>query len=259
MASDNRPIWAGITPWQPLTEVPARQGHEHMVEPDSVVTSSRQVQDPPPASAKAGPLQAGLSDTLTRILFDLMVYLFSSTSVRIKRLNISVRVFEKAKLEGCEKGFIFESAAGATTYLIPLPKAFEALGFPCPYDRNHIEHSYYRELHRFLLTKDPANKSVHTEFRVGDSGSTGDIVTIGQDGTRRAYEITLSTGNVLSNATKYSKTDYVQIVFLCRDYELREAVKACCREGGLDPDRLAKLDYWQFSGLLRRQRKLSLY
>jgi hypothetical protein len=143
--------------------------------------------------------------------------------------------------------------------LFPLPKAFEALGFPCPYDLNHIEHSYYRELHRFLMAKDPANKSIHTEFTVGDSGSTGDIVTVGHDGTRRAYEVTLSTGNVLSNATKYINTDFATITFLCRDYRLREAVKACCREGGLDPELLAKLEFLQFSSLLARQRKLSLY
>jgi hypothetical protein len=68
-----------------------------------------------------------------------------------------------------------------------------------------------------------------------------------------------STGNVLPNAAKDAKTDFVQIVFLCRDYRLREAVKACCREGGLDPELLAKLAFMQFSSLLARQRKLSLY
>ena len=259
MLDPTKPIWEGVTPWHPLTELPVRKQAAKTVEHNSVVAQPPSAQDPAAAIHAVNPLLTGLSAVLTKVLFDIMVYLYSSVSVRIKRLGVSARAFESAKIEGCEKGFIFESSAGATTYLIPLQKAFEALGFPCPYDLNQIEHSYYRELHKMLMAKDPSIKSVHTEFRIGDSGSTGDLVTVSHDGTRRAYEVTLSTGNVLSNATKYAKTDYAQVVFLCRDYRLREAVKACCREGGLDPDLLAKLDYWQFSTLLRRQRKLSLY
>jgi hypothetical protein len=259
MTEANEPIWAGVTPWQPLTEIRARGEHEHPVKARTVVGSSRQTQDPPAASHTANPLLTGLPAVLMKILYDLMVYPYSSVTVRIKRLGMSARCFEQAKIEGCERGFILESAAGATTYLIPTPKTFEALRFPCSYDLNYIEHSYYRGLTEFLTAKDPANRSVHTEFKIGNSGATADVVTIGHDGLRRAYEVTLSTSNVLSNAAKYAETDFVQIVFLCRDYRLREAVKACCREGGLDSDLLAKLDYWQFSALLRRQRKLSLY
>jgi hypothetical protein len=259
MTDPRKPIWASVTPWRPLTEIPVPKRHEHPVKAGPVAGSSRQAHDPPQASRAANPLLAGLSAVLIKLLYDLMVYSYSSLSVRIKRLG-SARAVENAKLEGCEKGFILESAAGATTYLIPLPKAFEALGFPCPYKRDvSPEHTYFVGWGQFLLKQDPANKSAHTELKVGDSNCTSDIVTVRHDGTRTAWEVTLSTTNVLSNAGKYAKTDFARIVFLCRDYRLREAVKACCREGGLAPNLLAQLDYWQFSTLLRRQRKLSLY
>jgi hypothetical protein len=131
---------------------------------------------------------------------------------------------------------------------------------PCPYKRDvSVEHSYYVQWTRFLLGKDPAYKSVLTEVKCGSSSSTSDVVAIAHNGTRTAFEVTLNTTNCLANASKYENTDFVKIVFLCRDYKLREAVKACCREGGLNPDLLARLDYMQFSTLLRRQRKLSLY
>jgi hypothetical protein len=256
----NSPIWTGVKPWHPLTEIPGPERHEQAAEAGPVVGSSRRTQNPPQAGPAANPLLAGVSAILIKVLYDTLTYLYSSVSARIKRLGISARAFEQAKLEGCEKRLIFESAAGATAYLIPFPETFAAFDFPCPYDdAAQCEHSFYVRLHEFLLKKDPANRSVSTEFKRGSSGRTGDIVTLGHDGTRRAYEITLSTGNVLSNATKYRNTDFVKIVFLCRDYRLREAVKACCREGGLDPELLAKLEFMQFSALLNRQRKLSLY
>jgi hypothetical protein len=245
--------------WHPLTEFP-----RHTTEKATAKTTV----ESPQACQKVAtyeddptlPKLNGLSAVLTKLLYDILVYLYSSVSVRIKRLGISARAFEKAKLDGCEKNLIFESAAGATIYLIPKPKTFEIFGFPCPYKRDvSTEHSYYVGWGHFLFQKDAAIKSVHSELKIGASNCTSDIVAVAHDGTRCAYEVTLSTINVLSNAAKYINTDFVRIVFLCRDYKLREAVRACCREGGLDTDLLAKLDYIQFSTLLRRQRKMSLY
>jgi hypothetical protein len=256
---DNNTAHFQLEAWHPLTEArpptpvsaPAKVPRDDLPRDQTVA---------PGSSNLTHPHVLGASPALIRILFDILVYLYSSVSVRIKRLGISARAFEQAKVEGCEKKLIFESAAGGTTYLIPFPETFVAFGFPCSYeDVAHIEHSFYVGLNEFLLKKDPANRSVSTESKRGTSGCTGDIVTVRHDGTRRAYEVTLSTGNVLSNATKYVNTDFVQIVFLCRDYRLREAVKACCHEGGLDPELLAKLEFIQFSTLLTQQRKLSLY
>ena len=246
-----------IRKFQPLTEIPER--HEvRSTPPMSPVTIDGNNKDT--VHQIRHPLLAGASPTLMKLLWDILVYPFSSVSVRIKRLGISARSFEGAKHEGCEKGLFFESSAGATTYLIPNPIAFEAFGMPCPYKRDvSVEHSYYVQWSRFLLSKDPTYKSVLTEVKCGSSSSTSDVITVAHDGTRTAFEVTLNTTNILANASKYDNTDFARIVFLCRDYKLREAVKACCREGGLNPDLLAKLEYMQFSTLLRRQRKLSLY
>jgi hypothetical protein len=258
MINNNNNIWANIKDWRPLTELPERD--KPVVTENSVVDNDGTVVAADRVNQMLPPTLQGLSTVLIKLLWDILVYLYSSVSVRIKRLGVSVRSYEPAKLEGLEKGFFIESAAGQTIYLIPTTKAFEAFGMPCPFRQGDLlEHSFYVCWATFLLEKNPRYKSAQTEVKRGDSGSTSDVVTIAHDGTREAYEITLNTTNILANAAKYGNTDFVRIVFLCRNYKLREAVKACCREGGLNPDLLAKLDYMQFSQLLQRQRKLNRY
>jgi len=242
--------------WHPLTEPPTPRPVA-----TATVAKTAAPREPMP-SVETQPVTlghpTGLNPDLTKVLLDTLVYPYDGIRVRIQRLNMSVRAFEKAKLEGCEKGLILESAAGRTVHVVPLPKTFEAFGFPCPYKRDvSTEHSFYEGWGQYLLQQDPANKKVHTEWRLGTSGSTADIVTVGHDGLHRAYEVTLSVGNCLSNAAKYTHTDFVQIIFLCRDHKAREAAKACCREGGLDPRLWMKLDFMQFSALVRRQEERS--
>jgi len=257
MSEHAKKLWEGLIKWHPLTEIPATYKVSASSKPDPTVAKPTDKSD---IVQPMHPSLDGISPVLIKLIWDILVYLFSSVSVRIKRLSISARAFEDSKLYGLEKGFFIESFAGRTLYLIPTRKAFEAFNMPCPYKRDiSLEHSYYVLWTNFMLDKDPRFKSVQTEVKRGVSGSTSDVITVAHDGVRRAWEVTLSTTNVLANASKYVGTDFVQVIFLCRDYKLREAVKACCREGGLDPELLAKLDYMQFSSLLRRQRKLSLY
>jgi hypothetical protein len=242
--------------WHPLTEppVPAQGTRQNL----PTAPQTNQSVTPAPAHAHTHAPFVGASPVLTKLLYDVLVYPYNSVRARIQRLNISTRAFENAKREGLEKGFILESAAGATTYVIPLVRTFATFEFPCPYKRNvSPEHSYFVGLGQHLLRQDPANKTVHTELKVGDSNCTADLVAVAHDGARRAYEVTLSTTNILSNAAKYDRTDFAQIVFLCRDYKLREAVRACCREGGLDAGLLARLEFMQFSTLISHQRKVS--
>jgi len=247
-----------IKPWHPLTEIPERS--ESNSAKSTTIVKARADTDKSAIDQPLHPSLHRVSSVLKKLLWDILVYQYSSVSVRIRRLGVSCSAFENAKHEGCEKGFIIESSNGQTTYLIPTEKTFEVFGMPCPYKRNvSIDHSFRVGLGCFLLDKDPRYKSVQPEVKLGSSGSTSDIVTIAHDGTREAWEVTLSTTNILSNATKYENTAFAKIVFLCRDYKLKEAVKACCRESGLNPDLLARLEYTHFSALLRRQRKLSLY
>jgi hypothetical protein len=258
MINDNNNIWANIKVWRPLTELPERD--KPVVRENSVVNNAGTVDAADRVNQMLPPALQGLNAVLIKLLWDILVYLYCTVSVRINRLGISGRAYLRAKVEGCEKKLIFESAAGQVIYLIPYPVTFEAFNIPCPYDnKDHIEHSYYVGCVGFLLGKDTRYKSVHLGLKRGDSGGSSDIVTAAHDGAREAWEVTLSTTNILANASKYTNTDFVKIIFLCRDYKLKEAVKACCREGGLSPDLLAKLEYMHFSQLLQRQRRLSLY
>jgi len=247
-----------VKKWHLLTERPGRDSANS--DKNCPVSKAIPTGGKSPCDQAIHPCLEGASAVLMKLLWDILVYLYSSVSIRIRRLGISARAFEKAKIEGCEKEFFIESSAGQTIYLVPTRKTFETFNMPYPYKRDvSLEHSYYLLWGCFILEKDPRYKSVQPEVKRGDSGSTSDIVTVAHDGTRETWEVTLSTTNVLANASKYDNTNFARIVFLCRDYKLKEAVKACCREGGLNPDLLAKLEYMQFSTLLRRQRKLSLY
>ena len=258
MINNNNNIWASIKDWHPLTELP--QHNKLAVTEKNVTDNTGSTIATAGANQAASPALQGLNPVLVKLLWDIVCYLYCTVSVRIKRLGISGRAYVRAKVEGYENKLIFESTAGQVIYLIPYPVTFEAFNMPCPYDnKDHIEHSYYVGCGCFLLSKNPRFKSVHPGLKRGNSGAASDIVSVAHDGTREAWEVTLSTTNILANASKYENTDFARIIFLCRNYKLREAVKACCREGGLNPDLLAKLDYMHFSQLLRQQRKLSTY
>ena len=202
----------------------------------------------------------GLRAMTIKLIIEVLTFMFCSIRVHIKRLSISVREFEVAKNEACQAGYVLESAAGKTKHLIPTLKAFADFDFDCPYaSTEFIEHSYYIGNTCFLLQKDPQLKSVRPEVPIGTSGSTCDVVTITKSGIMAAYEITLSTGNLMANAAKYKNTAFASIVFLCRDDRIRQAVKASLRESGLPAELLARFEYTHFSALVKRQRKLSLY
>jgi len=243
--------------WHSLSEIPERP------ETPSAQTAGNTKNDTnniAVAHEERHPLLSGVSDVLIKLLWDILVYPYSSVSVRIKRLGISARVYEQATFEGCEKGFIFKSAAGLTIYLIPENKPFLAFNMTDPFDSGDLrEHSFYEHWCAFLNKKDPIYRAVQIKAKIGHSGAAADGTTTRHDGTHEAWEITLNTTNILANACKYKNTDFSKIIFLCRNYKLREAVKACCREGGLDPNLLAKIEYMHFSQLLQRQRKMSLY
>lgn len=242
----------GCEPWHNLADIPAQ--------PAKVVvthSSSNNQTEPADIKSAANLALAGVSVNTRKLVWDCVCYPYHSISSRIKRLSISGRAFENAKHEGCEKGLLIESSAGQTVYLIPTEKTFQVYGEFSPYKRNvSTEHAFYVGLGVWLLAKDPQNKSVRPEVPIGKSGASSDIVMVAHNGTLNGWEVTLSTTNLLSNATKYANTSFAKIFFLCRNWKLQEAVKAFFRESGLDPELLAKLEFTHFSALLHRQRKL---
>jgi hypothetical protein len=122
-----------------------------------------------------------------------------------------------------------------------------------------VEHAFYVGALCFLLKQSSHFRSVLPEAKIGSTSATADAITVGHNGERQAWEVTLSTTNLLSQAAKFRATDIVKITFVCRHYKLSDAVKACCREGGLDLDLLGRLDYTHWSALLRQQRNLYRY
>jgi hypothetical protein len=251
-----------IRKWHPLTELPQTDsgGTDGCAAAGNIGIIGKVIGE----TAMPSPAIDGLNPNLIKLLWDMLVFPYSTITVRIRRGAVtSARAFEQAKHEGIERGLIIESAAGAAVYLIPTVAAYKLFNMPCPFDERNvsIQHSYYRGLAAFLLGKDPANKSVHQEMKLGQKGHTIDVLTVDHNSARTAYEVTLSTNNVLSNIQKYQaiSDSIARIVLVCRDYRLKEACKSLCRESGLNPDLLAKLDYMHFSQLLQRQRKLSLY
>jgi len=189
---------------------------------------------------------------LMLIILDLIAYFFDQIKTRIERLGCSVRAFEEAKREGVEKKLFIESYAGKLLNLISTKKAFELLQRKCPYERSvSIEHSYYVLWNQHYLNRIPRYRKVVCEYPLGKFKASSDNVAFTHDGQREAFEVTLSTSNILANAVKYSDTDFSRIVFVCRHYQLKEAVKACCREGSLSDDLLQRLDYMQLSSLVR--------
>ncbi len=250
MVDVNEPIWAHVKRWHPLTEIPERVRSESPGKSVDVAESRK-------APASIHPPLADISPGSMKLVFDGITYLHSDVSTRIKRLNMSARLFEIAKREALEHGYLLESSAGQTLYLIPTKKAYAAFYMEDPYERAaSIEHAFYVNGLCYLLKQDPRLRSVVVEAKIGHALATADAMTTAHDGVRQAWELTLSTGNVLANAAKYIATDVARITFVCRDYKLSQAVKACCREGGLDPDVLSKLDYMHWGLLLRRQRNL---
>lgn len=111
----------------------------------------------------------------------------------------------------------------------------------------------------FLLQKDPRYKTVKAEVPIGVKGATADAVATAYDGTIHAWELTISSSNIISNAMKYQNTAFASITFLCRDFQLQEAVKSFLLNSQIDSDVLSKINCMHIGALLMRQRKLSAY
>ena len=246
----------GIEPWRHLTDFPRVS-----VSPPAVQAEDQVTPIEPPSSAPAD--HAGITHEtpdVQKVVYDCVCRPFDTVSARIKRLGISGRAFEQAKRAAVSAGWIIESLAGQTLYLIATEKAFGAFGMPCPYAgrRVSLQHSFYGSLTEFLLRENSRYRSVQCEVPVGNHGATSDVLAITRDGLLEAWEICLTTSHVLANITKYEKTTH-RIVLLARSYELSMAIKGLVKGAGLDPDLIARVEHLHVSQLLRRSRKLSQY
>jgi len=184
-------------------------------------------------------------------VWDCLNYPFDKSDDRTTRLNISVREYEVAKNEAVQQGFITESQSGKRKYLIPTPKAYQEFHQQCPYERaTSIEHAFYVLLTAHILKQKPTIVSVRTEVPLGTSGSTIDATSTDKSGKMTAYEVTLNTSNLLSNAAKLQDTAYEKIVWVCRDVAAAKSVKAYFNKTtSLPKEFISKFEYTSFGKL----------
>lgn len=248
-----RLIYEHLKQWSPLTEFPSSCCQKDAATGETLPAPATS-RPPEPTVIPGHPV--GIYTALLKFLWDIVCSPYSTVTERIKRLGISGRDFENLKHEAQDKGYILESSAGNLTFLIPMVKAYQVFNMTSPFGEKP-EHSYYIGMGVFNLEKNLTNRHVYPNHPIGNGNMIGDIATVDLDGRLTAFEITLSTSNILSNAAKYANTAFAKVVFLCRDYKLREAVRACCQQGGLDPKLLSRIDYEHMSAFLKCHRKLS--
>lgn len=245
----------GIQPWQHLLDIP-----NQTVKPDDKSAGGKTIDEKEPISTSILNKTAFNNPQTQRLIFDCVCYPFHSVTVRIKRLKISCRDFENAKIEACEKGHLILSNAGSTLYLIPTQKSFDVFDMECPYKRaTSLEHAFYVCLGKFLLENDVRIKSVKAEVPIGNTGSAADIVTFANNGQMEVWEVCLGTNYILANITKYKNTAFSKITLLSKDWELSQAIQKLIKFSGLETELLEKVEYTHFSKLLGLQRKLSRY
>ena len=85
------------------------------------------------------------------------------------------------------------------------------------------------------------------------------MVSATANGQRWAWEIVHHCReNICANAAKVQNKGFSQVIFLCSDYNIKQAVHAKIRNAGFDPDFLAMLRYRIFSNLICQRKEAKL-
>ena len=177
---------------------------------------------------------------------------------RISSTGMTSRQAAGAKAGLIQKELLVEIFAGKILFLAPTEKLYDLVGLESPYKRKvAIAHPFQVLLTAKLLEAHPLVTKVYTEFAIGDANSTVDVVALLKDGRRWAYEITLNVSNVAANAAKLQNKGFAEIIFVCQDYDIKQATQAKIRNAGFDPDFLACIRYQLISGLLKQHKQMS--
>jgi len=198
-----------------------------------------------PVSQEQQPKLKSVSD---KLVLDCINYPHDNVSAHIERLFTSIGVYDSAKAQATQEGYLLESSAGKSLYLIPTKKAYEKFQQENPYERcASIEHSFYVGWTVHHLRKRPHLSKVQAETPIGTKGATIDVTTTDKSGVMTAYEITLSTSNLLSNALKLQDTAYHKIVWLCRNQKSSTAVRTYFNKARIPSELRDKFEYTFFS------------
>jgi hypothetical protein len=239
-----------IEPWHSLWDatVQAFKTHEqpgHISQPRPMVDSG---------SADNVITPQDLNRNGTSLGWDVISCQYDENTVRQERLGISSSgKFGDAKRELEEKQLIRIFPIGRWRFLIPKIKLYETFGLKV--DRELDNHTFCVKLGCHLLHKDPEVDRVQTEAKVGSSGVV-DILLHLKNGEREAWEVTLSVGNVASNAAKLHNLGFSKIVFLCRNHHVQQGAWKNLKEAGLPPSLVARVRCILFSTILKKYRAI---
>lgn len=241
-AIDHTDLPRTMEPWHALTDIPEKQSQSI-----HVATKINK-------TAKTSPAKSELPNfkgEAEKLVWDCINYLFDKVRARVARLKFSIRMYERAKSQATQNGYLMESSSGKSKYLIPTQKAYDRFNQPCPYKRNvSIEHSFYVLLTSHCLKQDSQLSKIQPETPIGTQGAAIDVTTTDKSGHMHAYAIVLSTSNLLSAALRFQDSSYDRIIWLCRSVAAATAVRSYFnRSATLPADLLARFEYSSFSKL----------
>ncbi len=193
-----------IIPWHSLTEITAKE-----------TAAPTPAQDVPEKPVKVG--------SVDKLILDCLHYPFCKAAEHAVKLE-SIREYDIAKTQALQDGLLIASECGKSLYLIATQAAYDKFGVVNPYKRaTSIEHAFYVRLAEHIIKK--TGFTVKTETPIGNKGATIDLTVNDKSGNMTAIELTLSTSNLSSNASKLQDTAYQKIIWLCRDADTVKAVK----------------------------------
>lgn len=235
-----------IQSWQSLTDILQQQA-------DTIEPENKSQKKP----KKPKSLKDNFNTSSGSLVYDCIQYPFHEVSNRTKRLNMAGSVYNSAMNEAVNDGLLLRSSAGRRIYLIPTKLAYEKYSQDCPYQRSvSIEHSFYVSFIEYVLKQDKTLSKVQAESAIGSKGATADIIATTKSGSMTAYEFTLSTSNLLSNAAKLQDTACEKIIWLCKDAATAKAVEAYFNKNrSLPAELISKFQYIHLVKWLKQQEK----
>jgi len=248
----NNPLRAtiDIVPWHSLSEMPQR-----VIANDSRPASfTEEIKNCNAGHTEASnlPDSSKVQSSIDKLVLDCIHYPFSKARDHAQRMD-SFREYDTAKTEAVQNGLLIASKCGKSLYLIPTQIAYDKFGITNPYRRaTSIEHAFYVLLAANAL-KTISGLTVNIETPIGSKGAAIDVTAADKSGNMTAYEVTLSTSNLSSNASKLQNTAYKKIVWLCRDADTAKAVKAYFNKSTFLPSELvSKFEYVHFGKFVKK-------
>jgi hypothetical protein len=204
--------------------------------------------------------RASLSTDAQRVGDDLATNFSDIYRDRPRKLNMSVRRYENAIEELIRNSLVEKVDVGKILLHAPTKKLFSAFGLKCPYKRlvHDIKHAFLCLVTVQLLKANPLVENAECEVPIGDLNSTIDAVSYRKDGKTFAYEITLKcTSNIAANAQKLWNKGFAQVIFVCLNSNVKQAIWAAIRDAGFDPNFRSIIRVVLFSNLFHQKKQFS--